>query len=275
MPARPRTSRMRRGLLAVLVAVVSAPFAGAVPAQALPSGAGWSASWDYYTGTSYQYSATLPGVKLTGYGTDHDGDRTTLGTIQDTSDDGMCARVQIYAVGVGYIADAKACGNGITKTYAYQQGFDDKLLVVIQHAYPQSTSYEESLHLWIPSSKNDPALRSVGTGMRWKYLTGSTYEYEIKRPGVYLEGDGQHLPGDLRSALSSLHATGALTCAGAHISTWNNWLDGDACHGDVDTVMGWSWEGWIDIEVCSRPMMGPVGQPVVWRCIDMLIPAPY
>ncbi|GAA2364947.1 hypothetical protein Cme02nite_32230 [Catellatospora methionotrophica] len=275
MSARPRTTRFRRLLLAVTVALTSAPFLVAAPAQALPSGAGWGASWDYYTGTSYQYSATLPGVKLTGYGTDSGGDRTTLGTIQDTADDGMCARALIYADGVGYLADVKACGNGVTKTYAYQQHFDGKLLVVIQHSYPQSTSYEESLHLWIPSSKNDPTLRSVGTGMRWKYLTGSTYEYAIKRPGVELDGDGQHLPGDLRSALSSLDPTGAMTCAKVHVSTWNNWLDGDACLNEIDTVMGWSWEGWIDIEVCSRPMLGQVGQPVIWRCIDMLIPAPY
>ena len=273
-----RPERLRRALLAalaVLVSAVGAAFVAPAPALALASGAGWSASWDYYTGTSYQFKATLPGVKLVGYGTDNNGHRTVLGTIQDTADDGMCARVQIYANGVGYLADEKTCGNGLTKSFSYQPGFDGALLIVVQHGYPSSTSYEESSHMWIPSSKNDPTLRSVGTGMFWKYLTSSSYEFGIRRPGVELDGDGTHQPNEQRSALTSLRATGALNCTTSKIKTWNNWLTGDACNGDIDTVMGWSWEGWIEIEVCSRPMLSVVGVPNPYRCVEMLIPEPY
>jgi hypothetical protein len=130
------TRSLRRGGILVGVGTLAlvAVLMPASPAQALPSGSGWSGSWNYYTSTSYQYQTTLPGVRLTGYGTDSSGTRTTLGTIEDTANDSRCARVLIYASGAGYIVDRTVCGSGTYVTYS--TGSFTGSLLIGQHRVP-------------------------------------------------------------------------------------------------------------------------------------------
>lgn len=278
MPHRPsrRPARLRRAMLSVAAAACGVVTALAIttPAYALPSGVGWSASWDYYTTTSFEYQATLPGVKLTGYGTDSGGSRTTLGTIEDTAADGRCARVLLYANGVGYIADKTTCGSGTYQTY-YTGTFYDSLLIIVYRMVSGSTSYDKSLYTFVPSSAADPTLRTVGTGTSWSYYTSTAFQYTATRPGVRVSGYGSHQAADLRSALSVVESTTGYGCADGKARDYNTTVTASACFGGSATFSAFDFDGWIEADACFRGLVIIGSPPPPARCVTVHIPEPY
>lgn len=252
--------------LAVVTVVLPAS-----PAHALPSGASWAGSWNYYAANAYQYAATLPGVKLTGYGTDNNGTRNTVGTIQDTADDNRCARVQLYASGVGYIADKTTCGNGTHLTYG-TGSFHEGLLVVVYRMLPNgSTTSDKSFHIFIPPSTGDAELRTVGNGTSWSYYTPEAFQYTITRPGVKLTGYGTTQSGDKRSSLNTVQktATGSGCVTGRARAGGGTPITGSTCtSGGYANFSTGAFTGFIEAESCYRPTGGTN------RCLTVYIPQP-
>jgi hypothetical protein len=116
-----------------------------------------------------QYQATLPGVNLVGWVDDNAGDAVTYAMVEDTADDNRCARVQVYAHDVGYLADTTACGNGTWKEFTgvrYPRG----LLLALYRMIPGTDDYDQSFTIFIPSSTTDPQLATEGTGTGWSYI---------------------------------------------------------------------------------------------------------
>jgi hypothetical protein len=212
-------------------------------------------------------------VKLTGYGTDNAGTRTTLGTIEDTAADGRCARVLLYAAGVGYIADKTTCGSGTYQTY-HTGAFYDSLLIMVQRPTSGSTSSDKSLHTFMPSSAADPTLRTVGTGTSWSYYTSTSFQYVAKRPGVEVTGYGTHQYTDERSALSVVDQTGPFGCAYGKARDHDTTVTGSACLGDSSTFPGLAFDGWIEVEACYQALVTKPSVPVK-RCVTVSIPEPY
>ncbi|MER5457681.1 hypothetical protein ABT008_23175 [Micromonospora sp. NPDC002389] len=256
-------------LAAALVATLTVALLPAAPALALPSGTGWSASWNYYHPTAYQYSGTLPGVRLTGYATDNAGISSTVGTIEDIAADGRCARVLLYAAGVGYIADRTTCGNGTYLTYntgTYNQG----LLVIVYRMIDGTTTYDKGFHLFIPASATDSGLRTVGTGASWSYYTSTAFQYAITRDGVSSVGYGAHQSGDLRSSLSTVEKTaGTAGCATGKV-TGGTTVSGSTCvNGGTASFHRFDHSYNLEASACYQPTAG------TQRCLAVNIPEPW
>lgn len=266
-----RWSRAAAGLAAAMSFALVALVLPASPAHALPSGTSWSGSWNYYATNAIQYAATLPGVKLTGYATDNGGTRTTVGTIQDVGDDNRCARVQLYAAGVGYIADKTTCGNGSYLTYG-TGAFHEGLLVVVYRMLPNgSTTSDKSFHIYIPPSTGDAELRTVGTGTSWSYYTAEAFQYQIVRPGVKLTGYGTTQTGDKRSSLNTVSktATGGGCVTGKARAGGGTAISGSTCAAGGYTTFGtFAFTGFIEAEACYRPTSGTN------RCTTVNVPEP-
>ncbi|QGN47426.1 hypothetical protein ACN26Y_14790 [Micromonospora sp. WMMD558] len=255
-------------VVAVIVALVAA-LLPASPALALPSGSGWSASWSYYHPTAYQYAGTLPGVRLTGYATDSSGVSSTVGTIEDTANDSRCARVLLYANGVGYIADRTTCGNGSYLTYStvsYQQG----LLVIVYRMIQGTSTHDKGFHLYIPPSLSDSQLRTVGTGASWSYYTSTAFQYSITRPGVRLTGYGAHQYTDQRSSLNTVEKTATtLGCASGRV-TGGTTTSGSTCaNGGSASFTRFDHTNNLEASACYQPTLG------TQRCLALNIPEPW
>ncbi|RUL90798.1 MULTISPECIES: hypothetical protein [Micromonospora] len=268
-----RTLALRRSaatLAAALVATLAVALLPATPALALPSGAGWSASWSYYQPNAYQYSGTLPGVRLTGYATDNAGTSATLGTIEDTAADGRCARVMLYAYGVGYIADRTTCGNGSYLTYntvSYDQG----LLVIVYRMIDGTNTNDKGFYMFIPGSATDSELRTVGTGASWSYYTSTAYQYTVTRSGVSLIGYGVHQAGDLRSSLNTVEKTAVAkgACASGTV-TGGTTVSGSTCLNGGTTSFHRNDHSYnLEASACYKPLLG------TQRCLAVNIPEPW
>ncbi|RIV38036.1 hypothetical protein D2L64_13925 [Micromonospora radicis] len=256
-------------LAAALVVTIAAALLPAAPASALPSGTGWSASWNYYHPAAYQYSGTLPGVRLTGYATDEAGTSATLGTIEDTAADGRCARVLLYANGVGYIADRTTCGNGTSLSYtttSYSQG----LLVIVYRMIDGTNTHDKGFHLFIPGSATDAGLRTVGTGASWSYYTSTAFQYAITRSGVSQIGYGAHQSGDLRSSLNTVQKTAATVGCATGKVTGGTTVTGSTCvNGGTASFHRPDHSNNLEATACYQPVPG------TQRCLALNIPEPW
>jgi hypothetical protein len=262
--------RRLRWSACALIAVVTAALLPGAPAWALPTGTGWSGSWDYYTTTSFRYAGTLPGVRLTGYTTDSAGTGTTVGTIEDIADDGRCARVQIYAYGVGYIADRTTCGSGTYRTYS-TGSFSQGLLVVLTRTVASTGAQDKGFHIYIPGSAADAQLRTVGTGATWSYYTSTSFQYKVTRPGVRLTGYGSHQAADRRSALNVVERTATLAgCASGSVSGGGVSTSGSTCAaGGSATFSRFDLRYGLEASACFQPVFG------TRRCLPVNIPEPW
>ncbi|MBB5867419.1 hypothetical protein F4553_000798 [Allocatelliglobosispora scoriae] len=270
--------RARRAALLVIAALsgVASTVAASTPAFAdLPSGVGYSASWDYYTSTSYRYTATLPGIRLTGYGTDSNGTRTTLGTISDIAADSRCGRVVLYG-GSTLLADKTVCGNGTSVSYS-TASFSGVLSIVFHRIVSGTTTVDHSYTFAVPSSVNDPQLRTVGTGASWTYTDDHSFEFALHRPTVSLTGNGAHQPWqNQRSVLADLEP-GAFRCATGRVQSTNLTVTGGDCNGDITFIDDWFFSGWVLLEACDTGSMftnveNPV--PALPRCVSIQVPTP-
>lgn len=271
------TSSLRRLLwhraAAILLTTAALVLTAGTPAHAaIPSGLGWSASWRYYTGTDFEFSATLPGVSATGYGVDPDGNRSAFVTVSDTANDSRCARVVMVVPGQLTIGSAKVCDgeapvniNGLGTTY------DGHLYVIVYRAYVFSTDYDKVATLVVPPSKQDPGLRSTNTGASWKYTTASTFQYQVRRPDVHLVGYGSH-QGNSRSAFSSVQKTmvkdDLFVCASGKVSGPGASATGQTCvNNAVQVFNDDGFTSGMTVEVCRTSL-------VPKRCLSTSVPKP-
>ncbi|MFG3423123.1 hypothetical protein ACIBTZ_16505 [Micromonospora sp. NPDC049460] len=269
MRTHPRWRSTGAMLVAALATALVAALLPASPAFALPSGSGWSASWSYYHPSAYQYAGTLPGVRLTGYATDNSGTSTTVGTIEDTAADSRCARVMLYANGVGYIADRTTCGNGSYLTYStgsYSQG----LLVIVYRMIPGTTTHDKGFAMFVPGSSADPELRTVGTGASWSYYTSTAFQYTVTRPGVRLTGYGAHQYADQRSSLNTVEKTaGTVGCATAKVTGGVTTSGGTCVNGGSTSFHRSDLTNNLEASACYQPIPG------TQRCVAISIPEPW
>ncbi|MFY1694617.1 MULTISPECIES: hypothetical protein [unclassified Solwaraspora] len=256
-------------LVAALVGAVAAALLPAAPALALPSGTGWSASWSYYHPNAYQYAGTLPGVSLTGYATDYSGTSNTVGTIQDTANDGRCARVMLYANGVGYPVDQTICGSGLSLNYStgnYSQG----LLVIVYRMVQGTSTHDKGFYLHIPGSASDSQLRTVGTGASWSYYTSTAFQYTVTRPGVTQVGYGSHQSFDQRSSLNTVQKTATSAgCATGRVTGGTTTSGGTCTNGGTASFSRFDHTYNLEASACYQPTSG------TQRCLALVIPEPW
>ncbi|MEV4478287.1 hypothetical protein [Micromonospora coxensis] len=269
MRTHPRWRSTGALLAAAMVTALVTVLLPASPALALPSGTGWSGSWSYYHPTAYQYAGTVPGVRLTGYATDNAGTSTTVGTIEDTADDGRCARVLLYAYGVGYVADRTTCVNGSYLTYStgsYSQG----LLVIVYRTVPGTNTQDKGFAMYIPGSAGDPELRTVGTGGSWSYYTSTAFQYTVTRPGVRLTGYGAHNGTDERSSLNTVQKTATTVgCATASVTGGVTTSGGTCVNGGSTSFHRFDLTNNLEASACYQPVPG------ARRCLAISIPEPW
>lgn len=256
-------------LVVALVTALVAALLPASPALALPSGSGWSASWSYYHPAAYQYAGTLPGVELIGYATDNSGVSNALGTIRDTANDSRCARVMLYANGVGYLADRTTCGAGSELSFttgSYQQG----LLVIVYRMIQGTNNHDKGFYLYIPPSLNDAQLRTVGTGASWSYYTSTSFQYSITRPGVRLTGYGSHQSFDQRSSLNTVQKTAtSLGCASGRVAGGTVTTGSTCANGGSTSFSRFDHTNNLEASACYQPTFGTN------RCLALNIPEPW
>jgi hypothetical protein len=262
-----------RRCAAVLLTAAAAVVSIAAPAQAaLPSGSGWSTAWRYYAATSFEFSATLPGVAVAGYGTDIGGTRAVIATLSDTAKDNRCARVELWGVGPGLLDAETICVGGASVTLGnLSTTFDGALYVNVYRMLPFTDDHDRYTSLYVPSSKDDAGLRTLNTGAKWSYSSGTAFSYEVRRSSVIVSGYGQHT-GNERKAWSTVQkstsslfgcssgkTTGSvsgsasgLTCAANGVATFN--------HAGLD--------GSIAVQACHTPAVGPK------RCLIMSVSEP-
>ncbi|HLL66453.1 MAG TPA: hypothetical protein VK453_11990 [Micromonosporaceae bacterium] len=243
----------------------------AAPAHAAAGpGSGWSGSWKYYTSRAIEYSGTLPGVRLSGILTDSSGSRRSFGNIQDTADDGRCARAWVFVAGQGIISETTTCGNGTWRDFT-TSAFSTEVFLFVQLLLPNGGGAEKNFIIHIPSSTADPDLRTVGTGASWSYYTDTAFQYQVVRPGVKVTGHGENLSDGLRSSLNVVQKTVTTDgCALGRVSaTTGNTILAAACDSTTASFnsLRSSLGGQLTVEGCFYATSGP-------RCTPLYIPEP-
>jgi hypothetical protein len=202
-----------------------------MPAYAIASGVGWSASWAYDTTHTFHYTATLPGVRVTGLGVDNSGTALLTGRLEDTANDSRCAWVQIYAFGTtgGYLAKKTACGLGAVTVFNTTT-FTDGVHVVLARIVPGDDLNDMKFGFTIPSSLHDAGLRTPGTGAGFAFTSATTFRYDATRTGAHLLGYGSNQGGDKRSSVNVIQNTqGGTGCASGEVLASQLKASGAAC----------------------------------------------
>ncbi|TDB74595.1 hypothetical protein [Micromonospora sp. KC721] len=262
--------------MAALAALLAAMLVGAgltaSPAQAaLPSGTGWSGSWNYRGVDTIDVAGTLPGVELIGTASDTFGTRALFGTIMDTANDNRCARVHIYSTShQAYVVDKQACGAG-SGTPFMATNLTGGLLVIIQRVTPGTTTADKGHYLTIPGSADDADLRSAGTGASWSYYAPDAFQYSVVRSGVKLTGYGSHNSLDQRSSLNTVEKTvTSAGCASASVSAGVTKVSGSTCaNGGADHFAHFELGGTLVANACYQPTGGTK------RCNLLHLPEPW
>ncbi len=253
------------GATVVAVGAVALP---ASPAAAVPSGAGWSASWNYYTTAAFEAHLTIPGGRIDGYGPDTNGIRRFDGVVQDTdARDRACVRMRVIATDTGSLGSATACNGGseVVNTLEFSEALFVHLDLLVGGVITKS------FFTFIPSSVDDPSLRTVGTGTEWAYNSSTDFHAEVHRPGVVVIGDGANQNGDTRSLGAAVAhegaddgcVIGAAADASIFIGDWT-------CEvGDVPAFYTFDFTGYIKVTGCYIPPGG------TGRCLTMHMPEPH
>jgi hypothetical protein len=246
----------RRAAVTVLASAAAVLLSATAAQAAVPSGSGWSASWRYYTTDSFEFAATLPGVKAAGHGVDVNGERGAVVTLTDTANDSRCARVVMAVPGWGTLGSQTICTAGESASVGdFDAQTDGYLYVTIYRMYMFGGGWDKITTLVIPPSKDDAGLRTVNTGTSWKYTSGTTFTYEVRRPGVFLTGTGHH-QGDSRSAWSAVQDTSSdiFLCASGKVSGPGASTSGQTCA--TNGIQAFNEDGFtngITVEACSVP----------------------
>jgi hypothetical protein len=246
----------RRAAAVVLAAAAAVLLIGTPAQAAIPSGSGWSTSWRYYSSNSFEFEATLPGVEASGFGTDVNGERGAMVTLTDTANDSRCARVVMSVPGLGTLGADTVCTTGDSATVGdFNAKAEGYIYVTIYRMYAFGVDWDKVTTLVIPPSKDDPGLRTVNTGASWKYTSGSSFTYQVRRPNVFVTGNGHH-QGNSRSAWSAVQKTSTdiFICASGKVSGPGASKSGQTCASNG--VQAFNQDGFtngINVEACSLP----------------------
>lgn len=264
---------MRKGVprLGVVLAAIAIAAAAALlpasPAAALPSGAGWSASWNYYDPAAFEVHMTIPGGQIDGYGPDTNGIRRFDGVVQDTdARDRTCVRMRVFATDEGWLGSATACDGDseVVNTDDFHEALFVHLDLLVGGVITKS------FFTFVPSSASDPSLRTVDTGTSWSYSTAAFYHVELRRPGVQVIGDGANQNGDERAlgAGVSHYDTDEGCVAGAAADATIFVGDWTCTVGDVPAFNSFDFVGYIKVTGCYYPPSAAA------RCLTMHVPEP-
>jgi len=257
--------RLGTVLAAIAIAAVAA-LLPAGPAAALPSGAGWSASWNYYTSSDFEVHLTIPGGRIDGYGPDTNGIRRFDGVVQDTdARDRTCVRMRVFATDEGWLGSATACDGDFEVVNT--NDFHEALFVHIDLL--SAGVITKSFFTFIPSSAEDPGLRTEGTGTSWEYTTASTFHLEVHRAGVQVIGDGGHDISDNRVVGAAVaHENADDGCVLGGLADADTLVGDGTCQvGDVPDFSD-LFTGYLKVTGCYDPPRGAL------RCLTMHVPDP-
>jgi hypothetical protein len=240
------------------------------PAAALPSGAGWSASWSYYDPAAFEVDMTIPGGQIDGYATDGigidpDGLRRFNGTVQDTdARDRACVRMRVFATDTGSLGSATACNGGYEVVNTGE--FTEALFVHIDLLVGGAIT--KSFFTFVPSSTNDPTLRTVGTGTSWEYTNASAFHVEVHRPGVQVIGDGTNQAAGRLVGAAVAHENAVDGCVLGGLADASTLVGDATCQvGDVP-AFGDLFVGYLKVTGCYFPPSASA------RCLTMHVPEP-
>lgn len=280
---RGRRSSTTRITTAIGLALAFTAVAGHGATALATDGTGWGASWDYYTDSSYRYTLERPGLRVQGYGLDRDGIRTTLGSLEDTADDGRCARLTLFTEQPGPFTQISACGDGAVTFFSPERTFTGRLLV-LGCVNASGTTNEGCIYSFVPSSADDPGLRRTGVGASWSYDAPFAFRYRLDRPGVRVTGYGgdEHAGG--RTTVATVEHTEAGGCATAAVRPGSGAVSTAFACGDPGTPTSESSRtavglgGWVEPSACTtgaaldlKGMWVPFG---AGRCVTAYIPVP-
>jgi hypothetical protein len=254
--------------LAAAAAVGAAITVPAAPAAAVPSGTGWSASWNYYNSAAYEMHLTIPGGRIDGYGPDINGIRRFDGVVQDTDGrDRACVRMRVIATDTGSLGSATACNGGseVVNTTEFSEALFVHIDLMVNGAIIKS------FFSFIPSSTGDSGLRTVGTGTEWAYTSSTDFHAEVHRPGVVVIGDGANQIADTRSFGGAVAHEGADDGCVVGAAADPSILIGDwTCEpGDVPGFYTFDFVEYIKVTGCYVPLAGTT------RCLTMHMPEPH
>lgn len=267
-----RMRRLTPTLVAVVVAMVAAVVAVAVPASpaaaGLPSGSGWSASWNYYASNAFEVHLTIPGGKVDGYALDSGGQRHFNATVQDTDGrDRACVRMRLIATDMGSLGSKTAC-NGGSEVISNTRQFAEALFVHIDLMVDGSIA--KSFFTFVPSSADDPNLRIPGTGTEWRYTSASTFHLEVHRQGVQVIGDGGHSPiGGRVAGAGVAHENVNGGCVLGWLADATVVAGDGTCQPGQTLAFADDFTGYIKMTGCYLPAGG------TWRCLTMHVPEPH
>lgn len=150
--------------MAAAAAIVAVPNAAHA---SIPSGTGWSGSWEYYGGNSIKVLVDVPGGKIVANGWDALGVRAFVVTVTDTVADGKCAYVK-WEQSTG-VTEKWACGNGTS--VQFQPGSSDSTITATVCRDTVAHGAQTNCNpLIVPTSKYDEYIRTPGNKFEWRYM---------------------------------------------------------------------------------------------------------
>ncbi len=194
--------RLRRALVSCLMivtatAVVVGP---ASPARAA-DGTGWSWQWRYISPDAFSFTGTLPGVRVTGFGTDDDGIRRVWGTITDTTpSNGACAVLKIFGPDGReiYSRNTLCLGTDDFETRPFRAANSNQVVFELNDYKPDGDGgigwiFRDRIQSSITvDGKDDTEFRNTSTAAFWQYVASDRVQFGISRPGVRLLGEATH-----------------------------------------------------------------------------------
>ncbi len=209
------------GSLVVALIAVAAVVVPSGPAQAvnLPveDGTGWSFRFRYNSPTDLSIGGTVPGVLVSVGADDIDGDRTIAPLLIDTAPgDGFCAGLIVFTDDGVQVGDRLVtCGGSVLLTLPVIHG---DVTIVPYQTLPGRTDIVGAYYVGtVPSFRDDPAMRTAGTGFNWNYTNATDFNFETVIPGAHVTGSGSRQGPDTRRAQFSIFWTGGSGCVQADI----------------------------------------------------------
>jgi hypothetical protein len=209
------------GSLAVALAATAATIVPSGPAHAvnLPveDGTGWSFRFRYNSATDLNISGTVPGVLVSIGADDSNGDRTIAPLLIDTAPgDGFCAGLIVFTDNGTQVGNRLVtCGGSVSVTLPVIQG---DVTIVPYQTLPGRIDIVGAYYVGtVPSFRDDPGMRTAGTGFNWNYTNATDFNFETVIPGAHVTGNGSRQGPDTRSARFSIFWTGGSSCVQADI----------------------------------------------------------
>ncbi|OLB79376.1 MAG: hypothetical protein AUI14_10480 [Actinobacteria bacterium 13_2_20CM_2_71_6] len=134
------------------------------------------------------------------------------GQLQDmTPGDGRCAVLWLYGEDQGQILDLSACDGNMAffQTGSFRGTFTVGLISFVQPNGP----FDQMYFVDVPSSVDEPGMRSRGTGAWFKYTRPDSVQFGLRSFGVTVDGVATHEANqELRSASATVQRTAGVEC---------------------------------------------------------------